>query len=216
MPQLVRQGEALPLPPVPGVHDDHRHIVSRCLAHPSHQAVDGLGEPDGQHLHPPPFQEFHQVGDRLGPQAPVVPEGIGPALRFHQAASHRPGSAGRLVPLGARQTEQLLDHEVALQQVQHAGLDLGFLPPARDRLLPEVHRLHRQLLITGEVVHRDVEGVGQREQHPGAGHRLPPLVLSDGLRRDPVVDRRLQPSERQSSRRAGQLQFRSDHLPFSA
>ena len=90
------------------------------------------------------------------------------------------------MPFDTRKMEQLLDHEVLLQKVQDLGLDLGFLSPARDLFLPELHRFEDHFLIANQIINRDTKRVGERDQDTRTGHRFVALVFPDCLSRHAV------------------------------
>ena len=96
-------------------------------------------------------------------------------------------------------------------KMNYLPLDLRLFASAGDLLLAELDRLQDHLRIPGQIIHGDAEGVGQRDQHAGAGDGLVPFVLADCLRGHAPADPRLQPAQGQPGGGSGHLQSFADH-----
>ena len=179
-------------------------------ARPGGEAADGV-ERHREYLDPPFFEQLHQVGNRLLPQAPVAAHGVGATVRLDRILPHRIGRVPRPVPPGAGQAEDVLDGEIALEVRQHRGLHPRLGALARERVLAELEILEHEVGVAEQVVHGAVQRVREGEEHAAARHGLVALVLADGLRRDAVADRRGEAPQREPGGRARQLEPFSDH-----
>ena len=99
---------------------------------------------------------------------------------------------------------------IPLHKVDYPRLDAHFLPFSRNHLLPELNRLKHQILIAGQVLDGDAQGVRQRDEYAGTWHRLVPFVLADRLSRHPTADAALQSTEGQASSPTGQFESVAD------
>ena len=73
------------------------------------------------------------------------------------------------MPFDTRQVKEFFNREIAFQEVENLGFDLGFLSFARNFLFPELHCFKDHFTIANQIVHRDAERVGKRNQNAELG-----------------------------------------------
>ena len=89
----------------------------------------------------------------------------------------------------------LLDRQVAFKPTEDAGLDSGLVASAEFSFAPEFNLLQNDLRGTGQVRHRNAEGVTEDPQDFVARDCLAALVLTDRLSAHSVVDLGLEITE---------------------
>ena len=195
--ELMRYRKALPLTPVLPVHDNDGCRAPVFTADPGRQAVD-TREVRRDDLDAALLRQVDQIRDRIETQPPVSAKPLRGVFGLGRVAQHRPRGLSWPVPGDARQIEKLLDREIPFQQVQHPGLDPGFLTSARELLLAELDSLQNHVPVADQIVHGHAERVGERDEDAGARHRLVAFVFADRLRGHAVADFGLQIPQRQT------------------
>ena len=202
MPELVGNREPLALTPIPSIDDNRRHHALVLTTHPSRKSVNAR-KGHRKDLDAVFLQELDEVRDRLEAKPPVAAEEERRLFRFHHVFENGPRRVLGSVPSDSGQAHKFLDREIALKQVDHPGLDLGFLPSARQPFSPEFDGLKDNLASAEQVADGHSEGGRECDENAGAGKRLVALILADRLRRNPVVNLRFQFPKRQPFRTAG-------------
>ena len=138
------------------------------------------------------LQQFDKVRDRLEAKPPVAAEEERRLFRFRHVFENGPRHVVGLVPGDRGQSQNFLDREVTLKQVDHPGLDLGLIPSARQPFSPELDGFKGNLASAGQVADGYSEGVRQCNENAGTGKRLVAFIFADRLRRNPVANLCLQ------------------------
>ena len=119
-------------------------------------------------------------------------------LCFGEVVHHGPRSFSRHVPRNGGQAENLLDREVAFEQMKHSRFDLRFLAFAGQALSAKVDDLETDVAVAGQIVHGDAKGIGERDEDAGTWHGLVAFVLADRLGGDAVANSCFQTAERKA------------------
>ena len=199
--EFVGDRESPALSPVPSIDDDHRRDAPVFAAHAGRETID-VGKRHGKDLDAAFFQELNKIWDRIESETPVAAEAERRLFRLRHIVENGPGGVARDVPGDGRQAENFLHREIALQQIEYPGLDLGFFAFARQSLSSEVDGFQGDVAVAGQIVDGYAESVRERNEDAGARHRLIALVLADRLRRDAVVNSGFKITKRQTFRTA--------------
>ena len=199
--EFVCDGEALALSPVLSIDDDDRRDASVLTTNPGRKAVN-VGKRHGKDLDATVLQKLNEIQDWVESQSPVDAETERRLFRLRQVVKYGPGGVARHVPDDGRQAENFLHRKIALQQIEHPGLDLSLFPPARQPLPSEVDGFQGDVAVAGQIVDGYAESVCECNENARTRHRLVALVFADRLRRDAVVDSGFQIAKRQPFRMA--------------
>ena len=126
MAELVRNGEALAFAPISPIDDDDGCHASVFAAHACGKPVN-VREIHGEDLDAPFLHELDEIRDRIESEPPVGTEPQRRVLCFGEVVQHGPRGFSRHVPRNGGQAEDLLDREVAFEQMKHSRFDLRFL-----------------------------------------------------------------------------------------
>ena len=134
MRNFMRQREPLPLAGVRFIDHNDRHIDSARAFHVGLRPGNTLRQVKCNHLDTPFLKKLRHSGNRINPEFPQLSHG----LRSSLGVIHHPDidmRAMRRCPSMILPRQQFLDHEVALNMVEHHRLDRPlFLARRRGRL----------------------------------------------------------------------------------
>ena len=148
--EFVSGRESLALSPVFLIDDDHRRDALVLPAHTGCETVNVV-KMHRKNLDAAFLKQFDEIWDRVDTKSPMTADAVCRLFRLRHVMEHRPRGIARQISRDSGQTENFLHCEIALQQIEHLGLDLRLFALASQPLSPVVDGFKRDFAVAGQI-----------------------------------------------------------------